>query len=178
MKREGSPLRGVSTIALKEAADHMTSARMHLIMLLVLLTAIGSVFLGDAPRSGAFFTAFLVFLAAVVFLRAYTLAAAFLRFALVFPEAFFRVAITSPQVSFWIPVAESLPKEASQRAMRSTITKADIGESGPDPFSRKLSIDLCRRLLEWAQLGPGLLLYERAFALFERLHRVICRDGT
>jgi len=44
MKREGSPLRGVTTIALKEAADHMTSARMHLIMLLVLLTAIGSVY--------------------------------------------------------------------------------------------------------------------------------------
>src|SRR5919108_2275265 len=44
MKREGSPLTGVTTIALKEAADHMTSARMHLIMLLVLLTAIGSVY--------------------------------------------------------------------------------------------------------------------------------------
>ncbi|MCB1518484.1 MAG: ABC transporter permease, partial [Hyphomicrobiaceae bacterium] len=43
MKREGSPLKGVGTIAIKEAADHMTSARMHLIMLLVLLTAAGSV---------------------------------------------------------------------------------------------------------------------------------------
>jgi ABC-2 type transport system permease protein len=44
MKREGSPLTGVTTIALKEAADHMTGALMHLIMLLVLLTAIGSVY--------------------------------------------------------------------------------------------------------------------------------------
>lgn len=44
MQREGSPFRGVGTVALKEAADHMTSARMHLIMLLVLLTAIGSVY--------------------------------------------------------------------------------------------------------------------------------------
>lgn len=44
MRREGSPLLGVGTVALKEAADHMTSARMHLIMLLVLLTAIGAVY--------------------------------------------------------------------------------------------------------------------------------------
>lgn len=44
MPREGSPFRGVATIALKEAADHLTSARMHLIMLLVLLTAIGAVY--------------------------------------------------------------------------------------------------------------------------------------
>ena len=44
MRREGSPLRGVGTVALKEAADHMTGARMHLIMLLVLLTAIGAVY--------------------------------------------------------------------------------------------------------------------------------------
>ena len=44
MRREGSPLRGVGTVALKEAADHMTSARMHLIMLLVLLTAIGAAY--------------------------------------------------------------------------------------------------------------------------------------
>ena len=41
MRREGSPFKGVGAIALKEAADHMTSARMHLVMLLVLLTAIG-----------------------------------------------------------------------------------------------------------------------------------------
>lgn len=44
MKREGSPFKGVVTVALKEAADHMTSARMHLIMLLVLLTAMGAVY--------------------------------------------------------------------------------------------------------------------------------------
>ncbi|MFC5385695.1 ABC transporter permease [Aquamicrobium segne] len=44
MQREDSPFRGVGTVALKEAADHMTSARMHLIMLLVLLTAIGAVY--------------------------------------------------------------------------------------------------------------------------------------
>lgn len=44
MKREGSPLKGALTVALKEAADHMTSARMHLIMLLVLLTAAGAVY--------------------------------------------------------------------------------------------------------------------------------------
>jgi ABC-2 type transport system permease protein len=44
MRREGSPLRGVATVALKEAADHMTSARMHMIMVLVLLTAIGAVY--------------------------------------------------------------------------------------------------------------------------------------
>lgn len=44
MRREGSPFRGVGPVALKEAANHMTSARMHLIMLLVLLTAIGAVY--------------------------------------------------------------------------------------------------------------------------------------
>lgn len=44
MKREGSPLRGVGTVALKEAADHITSARMHLVMLLLLLAAAGAVY--------------------------------------------------------------------------------------------------------------------------------------
>jgi ABC-2 type transport system permease protein len=44
MRREGSPFTGVSTIALKEAADHMTSIRMHLVMLLVLLTAVGAIY--------------------------------------------------------------------------------------------------------------------------------------
>lgn len=44
MRREGSPFRGLSAVALKEAADHMMSARMHLIMLLVLLTAVGAVY--------------------------------------------------------------------------------------------------------------------------------------
>ncbi len=43
-RREGSPFSGLSTVALKEAADHMNSARIHLVMLLVLLTAIGSVY--------------------------------------------------------------------------------------------------------------------------------------
>jgi ABC-2 type transport system permease protein len=43
-RREGSPFTGVASIALKEAADHLTSARMHLSMLLVLLTALGSVY--------------------------------------------------------------------------------------------------------------------------------------
>jgi ABC-2 type transport system permease protein len=37
MKREGSPFKGVGAVALKEAADHITSARMHLVMLLLLL---------------------------------------------------------------------------------------------------------------------------------------------
>ncbi len=44
MQREGSPFTGVATVALKEAADHMTSARMHLVMLLVLLTAGGAIY--------------------------------------------------------------------------------------------------------------------------------------
>jgi len=44
MRREGSPFTGLSTIALKEAADHLTSVRMHLVMLLVLLTAGGSIY--------------------------------------------------------------------------------------------------------------------------------------
>jgi ABC-2 type transport system permease protein len=42
--REGSPFTGVGTIAFKEAADHMTGARLHLIMLLVLLTAAGALY--------------------------------------------------------------------------------------------------------------------------------------
>jgi ABC-2 type transport system permease protein len=44
MQREGSPFTGLSTIALKEAADHMTSARMDLVMLLVLLTVGGAIY--------------------------------------------------------------------------------------------------------------------------------------
>ncbi len=44
MPREGSPFRGAATVALKEAADHMTNARFHLIMLLVLLTALGAIY--------------------------------------------------------------------------------------------------------------------------------------
>lgn len=44
MRREGSPLRGVQTVAIKEAADHISSARMHLIMLLVLLVSAGALY--------------------------------------------------------------------------------------------------------------------------------------
>ncbi|SMF76994.1 ABC-2 type transport system permease protein [Tistlia consotensis] len=44
MRREGSPWTGLSTIAVKEAADHLTSARMLFAMALVVLTAIGSVY--------------------------------------------------------------------------------------------------------------------------------------
>ena len=44
MRREGSPFTGVATVALKEAADHLTSARMHLVVLLVLLTAVGAIY--------------------------------------------------------------------------------------------------------------------------------------
>ena len=60
------------------------------------MTAVGLAFLGDPPRSGTFFLAFLlIVLAVVVFLRVDALTAAFLRFALVFPVTFFRVAITA-----------------------------------------------------------------------------------
>lgn len=44
MQREGSPWRGLWTVAFKEAADHLTSARMHFVMVLVLLTAIGATY--------------------------------------------------------------------------------------------------------------------------------------
>jgi ABC-2 type transport system permease protein len=44
MRREGSPFTGLATVAVKEAADHLTSARMHLVMLLVLLTAGGAIY--------------------------------------------------------------------------------------------------------------------------------------
>lgn len=43
-KREGSPLTGVQTVAIKEAADHISSARLHLIMLLVLLVSAGALY--------------------------------------------------------------------------------------------------------------------------------------
>jgi ABC-2 type transport system permease protein len=43
-KREGSPLRGAQTVAIKEAADHIGSARLHLIMLLVLLVSAGAIY--------------------------------------------------------------------------------------------------------------------------------------
>jgi len=44
MRREGSPFAGASTVALKEAADHMTSARIHLVILLIILTAAGAIY--------------------------------------------------------------------------------------------------------------------------------------
>ena len=44
MRREGSPFTGLATVALKEAADHLTSARMHMVMLLVILTAVGAIY--------------------------------------------------------------------------------------------------------------------------------------
>jgi ABC-2 type transport system permease protein len=44
MLRKGSPFTGLSVIAMKEAADHMASIRVLLVMLLVLLTAFGAVY--------------------------------------------------------------------------------------------------------------------------------------
>jgi ABC-2 type transport system permease protein len=44
MQREGSPFAGMSAVALKEAADHLSSARMHLVMLLIVLTAVGAIY--------------------------------------------------------------------------------------------------------------------------------------
>lgn len=52
-QRKGSPFTGLSAVAMKEAADHMTSPRMHLVMLLILLTAIGSIYgaIGEIKNS-------------------------------------------------------------------------------------------------------------------------------
>ena len=52
-QREGSPFTGLSVVAFKEAADHMTSPRMHLVMLLVILTALGSIYgaIGDIKQT-------------------------------------------------------------------------------------------------------------------------------
>lgn len=44
MQRRGSAFSGMATIALKEAADHLTSARLHLVMALVMLTAFGAIY--------------------------------------------------------------------------------------------------------------------------------------
>ncbi len=44
MRREGSPWRGLSVVAFKEAADHLSSARIHFALALVLLTAIGAAY--------------------------------------------------------------------------------------------------------------------------------------
>lgn len=43
MLRKGSPFTGLAVIAMKEAADHLSSIRIHLVMGLVLLTAAGSI---------------------------------------------------------------------------------------------------------------------------------------
>jgi ABC-2 type transport system permease protein len=52
-RREGSPFRGLGTVFLKESADHLSSVRMHLVMVLVLLTAFGSIYsvIGDIRKS-------------------------------------------------------------------------------------------------------------------------------
>ncbi len=65
--------------------------------------AVDLAFLGDAPRTGAFFAGFflvvLVFLTVAVFLRvAVLVTGVFLRLALVLPLAFFLVAITASQL--------------------------------------------------------------------------------
>jgi ABC-2 type transport system permease protein len=44
MPRKGSPFTGLAVVAMKEAGDHMASARVHLVMLLVLLTAVAAVY--------------------------------------------------------------------------------------------------------------------------------------
>ncbi len=58
MRREGSPWTGVGTVLAKEAADHLTSARMRLLEGLIFLTALGAAYaasrsirdsLGESP---------------------------------------------------------------------------------------------------------------------------------
>lgn len=44
VKREGSPWRGVWAVVAKDMADHLTSARMRILELLILLTAAGTVY--------------------------------------------------------------------------------------------------------------------------------------
>jgi len=44
MRREGSPLQGLGVVALKELSDHFTSARMRVLELLVVLTALAAVY--------------------------------------------------------------------------------------------------------------------------------------
>lgn len=44
MRRKGSPWTGLWTVVSKEAADHITSARMLLLQLLILFTAVGAVY--------------------------------------------------------------------------------------------------------------------------------------
>ncbi|HMA55320.1 MAG TPA: hypothetical protein VKP52_01120, partial [Pseudolabrys sp.] len=93
--------------------------------------AVDLAFLGDAPRSGAFFLAFLlislVFLAVGVFLRVDALTAAFLRFASVLAVAFFALPLQPAQASSCILVVESLP-----------ITKQVNGQGGAGYYSHML----------------------------------------
>ena len=44
MRRRGSPWTGLWTVVSKEAADHITSARMLMLQLLILFTAVGAVY--------------------------------------------------------------------------------------------------------------------------------------
>jgi ABC-2 type transport system permease protein len=44
MRREGSPFQGVGTVAVKEMADHLTSARMFVLELLIVLTALAALY--------------------------------------------------------------------------------------------------------------------------------------
>lgn len=43
-RRDGSPFAGLSVVAMKEAADHMASMRVHLVMLLVMLAGFSAIF--------------------------------------------------------------------------------------------------------------------------------------
>lgn len=44
MRRKGSPWTGLWTVVSKETADHITSARMIMLQLLILFTAVGAVY--------------------------------------------------------------------------------------------------------------------------------------
>ena len=44
MRREGSPFQGVGTVAVKEMADHLVSARMFMLELLIVLTALAALY--------------------------------------------------------------------------------------------------------------------------------------
>jgi len=44
MRREGSPFQGLGTVALKEMADHLSSARMLVLELLIVLTALAALY--------------------------------------------------------------------------------------------------------------------------------------
>lgn len=51
--REGSPWRGVWAIVAKEMADHLTSARMRILEILILLTAVGTGYVALQQTSGS-----------------------------------------------------------------------------------------------------------------------------